>query len=103
MDEGEEDVPGFMSFPKGHWSQFASTNPLERVHKEVMRHANVVGIFPNEATIIRLVGALVREQSDAWQVTRRYMTLETVARGIGPEGQTVLPQLEEATCAGDPR
>lgn len=69
----------YMAFPKEHWSQIASTNPLERVNKEIKRRADVIGIFPNDAAIIRLVGALMLEQNDEWAVSRRYMTLETLA------------------------
>ena len=58
--------------------QIHSTNPLERLNKEIKRRTNVIGIFPNEAAITRLVGALMMEQNDEWAVTRRYMTLETV-------------------------
>ena len=79
MDEAENDVLAYMAFPKEHWSQIHSTNPLERLNGEIKRRTNVVGIFPNEAAIIRLVGALMLEQNDEWAVTRRYMSLETLA------------------------
>ena len=69
---------GYKSFPKAHWLQLHSTNPLERLNKEIKRRTNVIGIFPNEAAITRLVGALMLEQNDEWAVTRRYMSLETV-------------------------
>lgn len=76
MDEAESDVLAFMSFPKTHRTQIHSTNPLERLNAEVKRRTDVVGIFPNEAVITRLVGALLLEQNDEWQLQRRYMALE---------------------------
>ena len=76
MDEAESDVLAFMSFPKAHRVQIHSTNPLERLNAEVKRRTDVVGIFPNEASIVRLVGALLLEQSDEWSLQRRYMQLE---------------------------
>lgn len=77
-DSLREDVLAFMAFPKDHWAQIASTNPLERVNKEIKRCSDVIGIFPNDAVVIRLVGALMLEQNDAWAVSCRYMTLETI-------------------------
>lgn len=79
MDEAEHDVLAHMAFPKEHRAQLHSTNPLERVNGEVKRRSHVVGIFPNEAAIVRLVGALLLEQNDEWAVQRRYMSLETLA------------------------
>jgi putative transposase len=76
MDEAETDVLAFMSFPKAHRVQIHSTNPLERLNAEIKRRTNVVGIFPNEAAITRLVGAMLLEQNDEWQLQRRYMQLE---------------------------
>ena len=75
----EDDVLSYKTFPKAHWRQIHSTNPLERRNKEIKRRTNVVGISPNEQAIRRLVGALMLEQIDEWAVSRRYMTLETVA------------------------
>ena len=80
LDSAEEDVLAYMSFPKEHRAKLHSTNPLERVNGEVKRRTEVVGIFPNEAAITRLVGAILLEQNDEWAVQRaRYMTLETIA------------------------
>ena len=76
MDEAEADVLAFMSFPKSHRAQIHSTNPLERLNAEIKRRTNVVGIFPNEPAITRLVGALLLEQNDEWQLQRRYLPLE---------------------------
>jgi putative transposase len=76
MDEAEPDVLAHMSFPKAHRLQIHSTNPLERLNAEVKRRTDVVGIFPNEAAIVRLVGALLLEQNDEWQLQRRYLQLE---------------------------
>ena len=79
MDSAENEVLAYMAFPKSHWSQIHSTNPIERLNGEIKRRTNVVSIFPNEAAIVRLVGAILLEQNDEWAVSRRYMSLETLA------------------------
>jgi putative transposase len=79
MDRSREEVLVYMSFPREHWLQIASTNPLERLNGEIKRRADVVGIFPNDRAIIRLVGALMLEQNDEWAVSRRYMSLESLS------------------------
>ncbi len=76
LDRSEPDVLAYMSFPKAHRTQIHSTNPLERLNAEIKRRTDVVGIFPNDAAITRLVGALLLEQSDEWSLQRRYMQLE---------------------------
>lgn len=80
MDDAEHDVLAYMSFPKEHRTKLHSTNPIERLNGEIKRRTDVVGIFPNDEAIVRLVGALLLEQNDEWAVQRaRYMTLETIA------------------------
>jgi len=79
MDDARDDVLAYTAFPKEHWPQISSTNPLERLNGEVKRRSNVVGIFPNDKAVVRLVGALMLEQNDEWAVSRRYMTLESLA------------------------
>jgi putative transposase len=76
LDESENEVLAFMDFPRAHRKQIASTNPLERLNAEIKRRTDVVGIFPNDAAIVRLVGALLLEQNDEWQLQRRYLSLE---------------------------
>jgi putative transposase len=84
-DGAEHDVLAHRSFPKEHWAQLASTNPLERLNGEIKRRTNVVGIFPNPKAVVRLVGAILLEQNDEWAVARRYMTLETLRPGADTE------------------
>jgi putative transposase len=80
MDEAEQDVLAYMTFPREHRTKLHSINPLERINGEIKRRTDVVGIFPNDDAIVRLVGALLLEQNDEWAVQRaRYMTLETIA------------------------
>ena len=92
MDNAEQDVLAFMGFPKDHWPQIASTNPLERVNKEIKRRARVVGIFPNDAAIVRLIGALLVEQTEEWHITRRYMSQESLSRVLRTGESTLLTE-----------
>ena len=93
MDEAETDVLAYMAFPAAHRAKLHSVNPLERLNGEIKRRTDVVGIFPNEAAITRLVGALLLEQSDEWAVQRaRYMTLETIG-AISDTAAVSLPSL----------
>lgn len=78
MDGARDDVLAYMTFPREHWPQIASTNPLERLNGEIKRRADVIGIFPNDRSVVRLVGALMLEQCDEWAVSRRYMSLESL-------------------------
>ena len=80
MDEAEEDVLAHMTFPKEHRAKIHSTNPIERLNGEIKRRTEVVGIFPGETSITRLIGAILLEQNDEWAVQRaRYMTLEAIS------------------------
>ena len=79
LEDAEEDLTAFYSFPPEHWTKLRSTNPLERVNKEIGRRSDVVGIFPNDASVIRLAGALLSEQNDEWLVQRRYLSAESMA------------------------
>ena len=93
MDDAETDVLAYMTFPREHRVQLHSTNPIERVNREIKRRSEVVGIFPNDDAIIRLVGAILLEQNDEWAVQRsRYMTLETIGQ-ISDDPLVSLPAL----------
>ena len=93
MDDAEQDVLAYTSFPPQHRTKLHSTNPLERLNGEIKRRTEVVGIFPNEDAITRLVGAILSEQNDEWAVQRsRCMTLESVAQ-IGDDPLVTLPPM----------
>jgi len=82
--EAEDDILAYMSFPVEQWKRIYSNNVLERLHKEVRRRTNVVGVFPDEASVIRLVGAILQEQDEEWEVAKRYFSLESMSRLYAP-------------------
>jgi putative transposase len=99
LEAAEEDLLAFYRFPAAHWSKLRSTNPLERLNKEIGRRSDVVGIFPNDDSAIRLVGAMLIEQNDEWLVCRRYLSEESLALVLedqGEEEREEVAQLEAA-------
>ena len=96
MDDSEHDVLAYMGFPAQHRAKLHSTNPLERLNKEVKRRADVVGIFPGEASILRLIGAVLLEANDEWQLQHRYMQVEAMTElassATDPEPAQIPPQ-----------
>ena len=98
LADAEEDLLAFYRFPTTHWSKLRSTNPLERVNREIARRADVVGIFPTDAAAIRLAGALLIEQNDEWLVARRYLAEESLALVL-TDGEAIEGEVKQIPAA----
>jgi putative transposase len=96
LETAETDLLAFYAFPPEHWSKLRSTNPLERVNREIGRRSDVIGIFPNDAALIRLAGALLLEQNDEWLVGRRYLSQESLSALRARDDHTHTNEIKEA-------
>ena len=99
LEDAEADLLAFYGFPAEHWPKLRSTNPLERVNREIGRRSDVVGIFPNDAALLRLAGMLLLEQNDEWLVGRRYLSESSMALVMAaghPAGSTTTGTKEVA-------
>ena len=85
LRRAEEDILAYMAFPPEHWTRLSSSNPLERTNREVKRHTDIVGVFPDQESVIRLVGLVLREVDDEWQVERRYFSLDSMRKLKEPD------------------
>ena len=94
LEDAHEDILAHMAFPTAHWRQIRSTNGLERLNRELARRFDVVGIFPDRPSLIRLGGAVLADQDDEWTVSRRYFSQESMAAATGTP-QPALPATEE--------
>jgi len=98
LDDAEHDVLAYMDYPESHRTKLHSTNPIERLNREVKRRTDVVGIFSNENSVRRLVGAILLEQNDDWQLQHRYLTLETMT-GVATAAEPAITVLSPAQAA----
>ncbi len=96
LEAAEPDLLAFYALPRDHWSKLRSTNPLERVNREIGRRSDVVGIFPNDAALLRLAGALLLEQNDEWLVARRYLSAESLSAVLQSQTDPLTEEKEVA-------
>ena len=101
LEEAEDDVLAFMALPAEHWPKLRSTNPLERFNREIARRTDVVGIFPDDASVIRLVSMLAIEANDEWLVGRAYISQKSMAPLFAPKTETTIPTNNDHKEAGE--